>query len=881
LQSEAAGINSQTLRRTVGATVYIILNLRDAVNCLLIKKGIEQLLKFCYSDNAMQRRLIRIILITIFLSFSLLQFIPAAIESNEEEDFYVAAKAFEDGFYDLSLDTFRHFIRLYPDSRHLPEVEFFIGRCLFYQGKFLEALSQFQALLANPKAASLHDALNFWVGEVHFKGKDYVQAISFYKKVIQDSSNSDLLVVSYYSKGLSLFELNKFDEAIATFNELLQKQPKHALIQSVAFKAAESFYRAGQYVQAQTAFKKFIDDYPKSVRIPEAFYFLAEVAFYTADYANAIVLYRKTLSLIEKSPSVATNELKNYCHAGIGWSYLKDNKLEEAQREFFVAQENDAILLGRAAVKFTQNDFDSALELYDRLISRYPASRYLLDALLGKAETLYSRNSFEETVALYREIIDKFSNLKDFKDNETKIHYGLAWSLLKIGQFQEALKEFEKISKQSNDEIVKISALCQMGDTYQETKAFDKAIEIYNTLLKDYPDSLYSDYVQFQVAVSLYKQERLEAAILAFRSLLDNFPKTKLRAKVQYYLGLIYFQQANYQGAVDLLNSFVKESKDFNLKGDSLYLLASSYYNLGQYKQALVTFERIFKENVKKNEKLSQAAEYEIANCLYQLGKENDALSRFYAFLRKHPKSNTCGDILYWIGEYYMAKDNLEVARRYFRRLISEYPKHELCSSALYNIAVSYLESERFKAALKAFSEVRSSNNDELSFNAGLSMADIYISRGEIDSGYALYDELINDKRFSSFKPVVLIKKADTLRQQRRFTDALALYRKALELSSQNANEQLMFTIAEVEEEQGNLEAALEYYLKLAYLPSLTSDNGLSKRSLLRAARICEAQNKWEDAKKIYRKLSTSEVEEAKYALDRLKWIERHIDKKR
>lgn len=799
-----------------------------------------------------------------------------AIESNEEEDYYVAVKAFDDGFYDLSLDTFNSFVKHYPNSKYLAQAQFFIGRCFFHQSDFLKALSQFQSLLSDPRAASFKDGLYYWIAEVHFKGNDYQTAALFYSKVIDNYPDSEFNPQALYSLGRSQLEMEKFDAAIESFNQLITKFPSHTLINSATFQIGETLYRAKEYEKAKEAFKKFINNFPKSSRISECYYFLAEISYYTNDYKGALSFYSKAMNSIEADDNLKnkSEQLKSQINSGIGWAFIKEQKLDEAAGVFFSAKESDSVLLGRAAVKLARSEPDDAIRIYDTLINKYPASPYLLDAFLGKAEALYKNNSFEGAADVYNKIIKDFSAIRKYKDFENKVHYGLAWALLKSGQFQGAIKEFEKIAKTTSDDIIKISALCQMGDTYQETREFSKAIDVYDRILKEYPNSLYSDYVQFQLAVNLYKLERFDASILAFQSLLENYPKTKLRNKVEYYLGLIYFQQANFKASQEKFSQFLKERKDVTLKGDALYLLASSYYNLGEYKQSLLVFERIFKENVKRNEKLSQAAEYEIANCLYQLGREKEALQRFKVFLKKHPESKTCADIVYWLGEFYSSKENYETARRYFRLLLNDYPDSELCDSAVYSIGVTYLKSDRLKAALKTFSQLLKSKNLQLGFNSALSMADIYIAGKDYNTAFDIYNKLIADNRFASYRQVALIKKADTLRLSHNYKESMATYKQALD---NKYDSQILFKMGELNEEMGDLDSALDNYLKLSYLPGL--DQALAKRALLRAARICEAKNNWQEAAKIYNKLKDSQFEEAEYARDRLNWIEKHIFK--
>jgi tetratricopeptide (TPR) repeat protein len=153
-------------------------------------------------------------------------------------------------------------------------------------------------------------------------------------------------------------------------------------------------------------------------------------------------------------------------------------------------------------------------------------------------------------------------------------------------------------------------------------------------------------------------------------------------------------------------------------------------------------------------------------------------------------------------------------------------------------------------------------------------MADIYIAGKDFNTALDIYNKLINDNRFVQYKQVALIKKADTLRLLRNYKESLAAYKQALD---NKYDSQILFKMGELSEEMGDLDAALDNYLKLSYLPGL--DQTLAKRALLRAARICEARNNWQEAAKIYNKLIDSKFEEAEYAKDRLNWIEKHIFK--
>ncbi|MDD2703141.1 MAG: hypothetical protein PHC33_03950, partial [Candidatus Omnitrophica bacterium] len=79
--------------------------------------------------------------------------------TKEEESFYVARKAFDDGFYDVALSLLKRFQDNYPSSGRAPEVSLLIGQCYFNQNKFLDALNKFEETLNRSEAKAIQDAL--------------------------------------------------------------------------------------------------------------------------------------------------------------------------------------------------------------------------------------------------------------------------------------------------------------------------------------------------------------------------------------------------------------------------------------------------------------------------------------------------------------------------------------------------------------------------------------------------------------------------------------------------------------------------------------------------------------------------------------------------
>jgi tetratricopeptide (TPR) repeat protein len=116
-------------------------------------------------------------------------------------------------------------------------------------------------------------------------------------------------------------------------------------------------------------------------------------------------------------------------------------------------------------------------------------------------------------------------------------------------------------------------------------------------------------------------------------------------------------------------------------------------------------------------------------------------------------------------------------------------------------------------------------------------------------------------------------KLAEVYKKEGDYGKARQAYRMALLNAPLSQMASLEFKLAQVLEEEGKIDEALGEYLKVIYL--YPQDESLVVKALLRAAQIYENQKKFKQAKNIYLKLADMDVEEAKYARERLEHIEK------
>jgi TolA-binding protein len=780
---------------------------------------------------------IRLILGIILSLILFLSFITPSghCAPKEEESLFVAKKAFEDGYYEVSLSLLERFLNNFPDSSRTGEAGLLVGECYFYQNRLFDALDKFEDLLKRPASRNLKDAILYWIAEVYFKSNNFPKAAGFYQRIIDEFPNSSYVPLAFYSLGWSSFQENKFQEARDYFKAIEERYPKEPQAKDATFKIIECLYNLKDYSslrdKGKLSLKLFSGD---SSRLTYLYFYLAEAEYYLGNFNQSLEYYAKVLKESSDSKVQALSRL------GSSWAYLKLKRYKEAEYEFSLLKEEsfdkkglETFFLGRGMLMLETNRLNDADKIYSRLIDIAVDPAILSLAYQGKADALYSLAEYEQSALFYSEALKKAAPINTIPDIIDKLHYGLGLVLLKQGKPKEAIKEFQRVAEDSGNKITKESALVQLGDLYQDAGDYVLAGELYESILKDYPVSLYRDYIQYQLGSIFFKKLDYDAVIKLLPAFKNNFPGSKYLNDVNYLLSLAYSRKEDYASSIRILEQSRKESKEGEFPSKSAYLLASNRYNLGDFSKAI----ELFKEAISRSQdaELTQRAEYAIADSLYQLGNEKEALSRFKALRSRYPGSNLTADVLFWLAGYYYQHNESNLARRYFLSLIQDFPKSYLISDAYYSLGLISSSEFSNQEAIESFKKAMESDNPRIQVMAATALGNLF---------YRLED----------------------------YGQALVYYRKGFLLSLNKDNPALQIKIAETLEAKGDVEGAIGEYLKIS------ADNKLKAKAYLRLARIYEDREEFKEASKFYKKVIALEDENgAVYAKERIEWIETNI----
>lgn len=815
----------------------------------------------------------------VILILSLVSGVFAVEDPKEGELLFLAKKAYEDGFYEVSLGMLERFKKNYSGSAKIPQAVFLSGQCYFYQGRYLEALNIFEALTGNSQAESFKDALYFWMGEVHFKGNNFEKAAVLYQKLIDNYPQSSLVPAAYYSLGWSLAQIAKFDQAGQAFSDLIEKFPQAPQSKEAAFKLIECLYNLKNYTELKSRIKMVFKLYSRDIlHLPYLYFYLAEAEYYLDDLEEASRDYRKSAQVF-KDPKVQA-----LARLGLGWSYLKLTKYKEAEDAFadikpdILDKKNlDIFLLAQAVLMASTNRVYEAKKLYGQLMSVTGDPLISLQAYLGKGEALYNLAEYSQAVNVYKEGLEKNDQAK-FQENLPaelldKLRYNLGLAYIMQGEIDLSLAAFNQITGAGFSQALKVNLLLQIAQAYEEAGEFAKAQESCENIIKLYPSSSSAEYAQYQLASLQLKKLDYDQAIASFESMLKKYPQSKILPDILYTQAIAYFQRGDYEKCNEIFKRFRDEFKDSLLRPQALYMLGTSLISLGKIDEAMGIFKYIAKIDSLDNE-LQQKVEYEIADCYYKLGQINEAVSGFKSLRAKYPNSKLTPDILWWLGQYYYGIKDLGLAQRYFDSLAKDFPDSQLAVEAFYALGLIFSDENKIEQAENNFRMVIKLGNIDLKTQAKTALADIYNREGKSEEALEQYNQII--KSAPDLGKSLFPRMAQVYYKLGNYEEAKTFYLKSLEGASLTGAADIRFNLAEVLEANSEPEAAIQQYLLVAQQPHLSQ---LFVRSLLRVAKLYEDKEDFKEALKIYAQIiqNAPEALEVGFVQERIEGIKENL----
>ncbi|MFC2121998.1 tetratricopeptide repeat protein, partial [Bacteroidota bacterium] len=443
----------------------------------------------------------------------------------------------------------------------------------------------------------------------------------------------------------------------------------------------------------------FINNNPESTNIKEACFEMGRYNYLKKRYKNVI----KWLNKIR--PYNLEKGQRDEYYFKLGYSYFIEKNYQKASQSFLAVKNKQSKYSSSANyyyghIAFTDGKYKPALESflkiqddpafkevvpfyisqiyfknkeYDKVIdygkplleSPNTESKSDIAGMIGDA--YYFTDRFKDASKYYE--IAKADSKKKF---DLEAIYRMAYSFYKIEDYENGLKQFEKVS--SLKTALGQNAAFHLADCYLKQGNKIKARSAFSTSMKLDFDQDIKEESLFSFAKLTYDlaYSPFNETIRAFDNFIKLFPNSKHINDAYDYLVKVYIHAKNYKDALSSLDKIEDKSTELKAAYQRIaYFRALELFNNLQYDQALIYLDKSL-VYYWYDKSIKAQSYYWKAEAYFRMGDNNEAIKYYKEFMKSPgvyglPEYKLCQ---YNLGYSYFKNENYQEAVNWFNKYI-------------------------------------------------------------------------------------------------------------------------------------------------------------------------------------------------------------------
>jgi TolA-binding protein len=564
---------------------------------------------------------------------------------------------------------------------------------------------------------------------------------------------------------------------------------------------AANAQNGGAFDLAVTEWKQFLEKYPKSPLADKAQHYLG-VCLLQLKPPKYAEAADAFAKVVAKIPENKDFSLNEDAYLNLGWCQYS---------------------LGREQPQKAAEWNQKAAATFAAMVKQFPKGKFADQALYFQGEALYTLGKRKESLAPYKQLVD----------------------------------EHPKSTLRS-------SGLYALGVTYEELSQFAEAGQVYDTLLKEFPDHELVTEVRMrkaetllQAGLALQKQNKAEEAQAQFQQAAAMFADAasaqgfKLADHALYREAFCVLKQDKVGEAGDL---YIKLTEDFPKSGyvrEATMSGGRTYYRAEQFDKAAQAFQQVIAQEQANPPAAKDALAPEAAHWVCRIDLKQNQPAKAEALAAKVlPQA---GESEYLVelkmdqadAVYAQPKRKAESLPLYLK-IAAAHPQHPSAPRALYNAAFTAMEIEQYQEGLKHVAAFLSAYKDDpLTPDVQFVAAECNLFLKKYAEAEAGYRALVEAGAAHPDLPVWQARLGLTLYLQKKYADTIA------------AMSPIADKLAAAQKAEANfLVGASQFYLDKpaeavkSLQASLAADAKWSKadETLLLLSRALHAENKTDEA---------------------------------
>ncbi len=640
----------------------------------------------------------------------------------------VARVLFSHRDFIAAAQSFKHYATAYPDALYNDEAQYFLAESLL-------RLARQRQLEAQPASAdSLRDLAlreyrvlteqtptdNTWAQRarlslIKLEAEDrpdslrlptLEEEIAAFVAEFSDGRSAHLaqalLQLGDARRQLGATDTTWFAGAIAAYDQLRQLSSDSPLVPHALYGKSLCLVEKGQHKAAADLLERVLRDYPNSPLTAPVLFELGHIRLAQERTQEAIARLQE-----------------------LRWGYPAFPQRRAAQK-----------LLGDTYFQLGQ--YAAAIELYQPLVSNSTVSDDRGPILRRIGRAYHHLNRYGEAMETYRQILAEEPNPAGLDS----IYFAQAVLQLKLGQEDDALRLFRKVSQESASSGLATEASARAGHVAFARQQYNQAYQLYQPLLKQSEDIL----IHGQAVLALFRLKRIEEGRKAAKRFAKRFKEeTAWRQHFRVEEGNYYLQAGNYKKAYELFQEVEKQGGMW--ADDGAYWMAITLWKRNKATPseegamfALEAISRFVRE---------YPTSPQVADAYLRLGDYHFSLHNFlqaagaykHAWDAPEVSSDQAQDAMWKLIKSYQSAHEYEAAHQVADQLLSQYPEHPKAIEVQLELGIILKNKGQYAQAIEQLDELLSQQllNGNSASEARFYIGESYQNMGEYRKAIQAY----------------------------------------------------------------------------------------------------------------------------------------------
>ncbi|WP_424960958.1 tetratricopeptide repeat protein [Ekhidna sp.] len=512
---------------------------------------------------------------------ALFAYIEASASENKaikEEALYQSAKINAQlGNFAEAINYANDYLELFGSGGYVTELQDLIAQSYLRTSNFDLAIEHLKRIgVTNPTQKDIYQKVTYQKAVLSFNDGLFEEARTWFQESLKYAPSLDLKDQALFHLGEIAMRENNFEMALKYY----QSQTK---INSLTdYGIGYAYYNKQLYANAIPHFRRARNTNDQRTKT-DASVRLADCLFATKSYDEAVRIYDQA-SVSNHSSYIDFRKGSAMKRAG-----STDEAIQTFQKVFTSSKYGAAARFEVGMIHFESAQFKDAENIFTQVVSNYPNSSLVPDALLNRGIARKNLGKMDEAKADYSNI------LENHLSSQVSLN-----AILGLQELQQAGVDVNKLDKYIADykqanpesgslELIEFEAAKRLyfDFSYAEaTRAFDR-------FLKDYPASGNKIEAKYYLADSYYRIDQLEQSKVVFDEL--KYVRNPLTGRILSRVGDINTQLGNISEAKDayqLLMDLNLTSKDTYNARQGLMML---YFTNNQFTESIAMADEVIR----------------------------------------------------------------------------------------------------------------------------------------------------------------------------------------------------------------------------------------------------------------------------------------------